>query len=165
MQAESTTINPYLQQEVLTASPIRLRWLLVNRAEELTGVIGQMWQTGEFGQAAQWIIRLRDILGELLEGVQDHSNPVSKDVADFYVFLLQMLVDIEQTQSIPRLSTLRELLKYEADTWQMVLERNAREMTPSHGDSYGFQSPLAPTHSSESAFGGMSAAGGFSLEV
>ena len=164
MQSDSTTINPYLQQEVLTASPIRLRWMLVNRAEELCGLVGQMWSSGEKAQASQWIIRLREILGELLEGVHDRSNPLSKDVTDFYIFLLQMLAEVEQSQSQPRLKTLRDLLKYEADTWQMVLEKNAREASGTSVDSFRFETPsqsrpLIPS-TSESL-----SSDGFSLEV
>jgi flagellin-specific chaperone FliS len=165
MDADLATINPYLQQEVLTASPIRLRWLLVNRAKDLTTMIGQMWQASEEGQALQWIIRLRDILGELLEGVKDPTNPVSREVSDFYVFLLQMLAEVEQSRSIPRLRTLGELLAYEADTWQMVLEKQARELAGAGSSHYaphmGTPSASAPFQSA----GSMLTAGGFSLEV
>lgn len=31
MLDEDRDINPYLQQEVLTASPVRLRWMLITR--------------------------------------------------------------------------------------------------------------------------------------
>lgn len=165
MDADLATINPYLQQEVLTASPIRLRWMLVNRGKDLTTMIGQMWQAGEEGQAVQWIIRLRDILGELLEGVKDPTNPVGREVSDFYVFLLQMLAEVEQIRSVPGLRTLEELLAYEADTWRMVLEKQARELAGAGSNHYAPHVGAPIASATFQSTGSTLAAGSFSLEV
>ena len=158
MHADSSEINPYLQQEVLSASPPRLRWLLVRKAEELCGVVTQMWADDQAEYAGQWIIRIRDILVELLGGVQDPANPVSENVADFYVFLLQLLAEVEQSRKVERMSVLRELLSIEAETWRMVAEKIAQEESNSLESS---EKPIFVPSASNT----LESSGGFSLEV
>jgi flagellin-specific chaperone FliS len=126
MLEEERDSNPYLQQEVLTASPVRLRWMLITRAKELCEGVESLWKDGQIALGAQWSLRIREILGELLAGVTD-GNPLSTQVADFYLFLLKVLSEAEQSQNIERLATLRDLLAYEADTWQLFLQKPGAE--------------------------------------
>ena len=122
MLDEDRDNNPYLQQEVLTASPIRLRWMLITRAKELCEGVETLWRDGQIALGDQWSVRIRDILGELLSGVAN-GNPASDKVADFYLFLLKMLSEVEQTRDLDRLACLKDLLAYEAETWQLLLQK------------------------------------------
>jgi flagellar protein FliS len=119
--------NPYLQQEVMSASPARLRWMLIKRAHELTGLIGQLWSNNQFAPSQQWFLRIREILGELLDGVKDANHPLSKPISDFYIFLLQMTFEVESRRDSSRLILLGELLAIESETWRMVLEKVGTE--------------------------------------
>lgn len=158
MQPNDPDINPYLQQEILSASPVRLRLMLIQRAEELCSFVQQLWIAGEHLQASGWLLRIREILGELLEGVKDKDNPVSKQVTDFYIFLLQLLTRIEQTKDPEQLKTLEELLHMENETWQQVVQKMATEASPASA-----QPPFYPgSLSSEST---TDYSGGFSLEI
>ncbi len=128
--------NPYLQQEVMSASPARLRWMLINRAHELTGLVGQMWSNNEFAQSQQWFLRIRDILGELLDGVKDANHPLSNPISDFYIYLLQMTFEVENQRNSSRLKLLGELLAIESETWRMVLEKvGAESMATSNSNA------------------------------
>lgn len=127
MHAGDSEINPYLQQEVLSASPVRLRWMLIRRAEEVCNLVIQLWNEQLFSQGDQWLLRIREILGELLDGIQDASNPVSSQVADFYVFLLQLTSEVEETRNIDRLVIMRDLLAIESETWRLLVEKQGRE--------------------------------------
>jgi flagellin-specific chaperone FliS len=126
MLDEDRDNNPYLQQEVLTASPVRLRWMLITRAKELCEGVETLWRLGQAALGDQWSLRIREILGELLSGVTD-GNPASTQVSDFYLFLLKTLSEVEQSRDLTHLVTLRELLGYEADTWQLLLQKNTSE--------------------------------------
>lgn len=145
MFANDQEVNPYLQQEVMTASPIRLRWMLIQRAEELCDLVQLLWNDGETAKGMQWLIRIREILGELLNGVTDAENPLGKSVADFYVFLIQLVTEVEQSHSSERLATLKELLLIEKETWRQVVEKTESEQVspgaplqdPSHGSLAG----------------------------
>lgn len=163
MMSNQSDENPYLQQEILSASPIRLRWMLIRRAEELCGFVQQLWIAGDRLQAAGWLLRIREILGELLDGVSDGSNPVSKQVSDFYVFLLQLITRIEQTNDPQQLKTLEELLHLESETWQQVVQKIASENLSQTHPAAVFTMPQ--TSDGTNSFSGGDYAGGFSLEV
>lgn len=114
--------NPYLEQDVLSASPIKLRWMLITRAEELCTLTEFLWQDKKLDEARGWLLRIREILGELLSGVRDVTNPAGKDISDLYVFMLQLLTSAEQTQSTESLRQLKALLAIENETWHQVYE-------------------------------------------
>ncbi len=114
--------NPYLEQDVLSASPTKLRLMLISRASELCNLVEFLWQSGKDSEASGWLLRVREILGELLSGVQDKDNPAGKDVTDLYIFMLQLLTDVEQTNSSPKLAQLKGLLEIEQETWRQVNE-------------------------------------------
>lgn len=125
--------NFYLKQEVLNASPLKLRWMLIDKAESLCGQVRQLWNAGEDLQASGWLLRIREILGELLEGVTNRDNPVSQNVADFYVFMLQLVTRIEQTKDTEKLQTLEELLHIENETWRQVIQKSLAESAKASG--------------------------------
>lgn len=129
MRNGGTVANPYLEQEIMSASPIRLRQMLINRAHELCSVVDQMWTVGQIREADGWLLRIRDILGELLAGVRDESNVVARPTADFYVFLLKMLTEISESRSSTQLSQLQDLLAIENETWRLLNERERKEST------------------------------------
>lgn len=159
MHADQST-NPYLQQEVMTVSPIRLRWMLVQRAESLCLLVSKLWSEDKQGESVQWLIRIREILCELLDGVVDPKNPVSKAVCDFYVYLLRLLTEVDQTHSPAKLRTLRDLLAIEAETWKLAVEKFDKAKTEMVTKAV----PMAPAVQAY-VDGPHATAGGFSLEV
>jgi flagellin-specific chaperone FliS len=163
MHASEDDTNPYLQQEVLTASPIRLRWLLIQRAEELCRLVSLLWSEGKYETGQQWLLRIRDILGELLEGVRDASNPLSGQVCDFYIFLLRLTAEVESTRDPERLGVMKDLLAYEAETWRQLLEKLGE--TSMQTDDR--QSPAAALNQALASFGSADCltTSSFSLEV
>ena len=166
MLDEDRDINPYLQQEVLTASPIRLRWMLITRAKELCEGVESLWRDGQIALGDQWSLRIREILGELLSGVSD-GNPTSARVADFYLFLLKTLSEAESSRDLQRLVTLKDLLAYEADTWQLVLHKPApQESGPAVPPATPLHTHLPPPISfSYSDSDDFSSGSSFSLDV
>ncbi len=163
MLREEYDINPYLQQEVLSASPVRLRWMLISQAVELCRVVEGFWKNGEHAPGDQWLLRVRDILGELLAGVTC-GNPVSRQVSDFYLFLLKLVSDVEQSRDVEKLTTLKELLVLEAETWQLVYQKTIADSNPAAitPNGSGATAPLIPSFGNydESASGSS-----FSLDV
>ena len=143
MLREEYDINPYLQQEVLSASPVRLRWMLISQAVELCTAVEVFWKNGEPAPGDQWLLRVRDILGELLAGITS-GNPVSRQVSDFYLFLLKLVSDVERSRDIEKLVTLRELLVLEAETWQMVYEKTVADANPDATTKNGSNATMPP---------------------
>ncbi len=154
---DAADTNPYLQQEVFSASPVRLRWMLIERSVELCGFVDQLWASGQVALGKQWLLRIREILGELLDGVKDSQNPVSTPICDFYLYLLQLTQEVDAHQDRERLKILADLLAIESETWRQVVEKSARgtasNSTPVESLFPPLNSPLEPS------------LGGFSLEV
>jgi flagellar protein FliS len=111
--------NPYLEQEVLSASPAKLRWLLIDKSIKLSQVVAELWRTEDFALADQWSLRLREILNELLGGIHG-QDAIARQVADLYVFKIKLLTEAEQTHDVAKLGQLRGLLEIEAETWMQV---------------------------------------------
>lgn len=159
MLPNESEVNPYLQQEIISASPARLRWMLIQRAEDLCGLVQQLWIAGERLQAAGWLLRIREILGELLDGVADKNNPVSHQVSDFYIFLIQLLTRLEQTNDPEQLKTLQELLHLENETWQQVVQKLTIEASAGSSTNTMLIPPTID-HNSPGEY-----SGGFNLEI
>ncbi|MCA9191409.1 MAG: flagellar protein FliS [Planctomycetales bacterium] len=155
MQSSNSETNPYLQQEVLSASPIRLRWMLIRRAEELCNLVEQLWSQGEYAQGREWLLRIRDILGELLDGVQEKSNPLSGPISDLYVYLLKLLTEVERTGDSTQLATLHSLLRFEEETWRLL--NLQQSVTPVQTES----NPVSPGIQ----YGAQQGFDSFSLEI
>lgn len=111
--------NAYLEQEVLSATPAKLRWLLLRKALNLCEIVVQMWRDGDTLVAEQWSLRLRDILSELLGGIHG-SDAIARQVADLYIFMIALQTNAEQTRDVSQMSQLRELLSIECETWDLV---------------------------------------------
>jgi len=111
------TGNPYLEQEVLSASPAKLRYMLLDKCTSLISIVDQLWAAGNYFQAVQWTIRIREILSELLSGVTDQEMELSRKISDLYVFLINMLTRLEAKPSREELAEFRSILELERETW------------------------------------------------
>jgi len=118
-------IDRFLHLEVESASPAKLHWLLLQRAHSLSVIIAELWRKNEFQAAQQWVIRVRDILTELLEGIVDPKHPLAKQQSDLYVFLSALLATAEHGREIAAMEDLREILEIEMTTWEMLVKREA----------------------------------------
>jgi flagellin-specific chaperone FliS len=114
----------FLRQEVESATPAKLRYLLLQKAHGLTEIVRDQWQKGLVSEARQWVIRIQDILGELLEGIVDPKHELAKQQSDLVIFLLKLVVLADQTQDLQALNSVRQILEIEKDTWGMLARRS-----------------------------------------
>ncbi len=116
----------FLKQEVESASPAKLRWLLIRKAVGLSEAVEQLWAEGKDLEAAQWWLRVREILTELLEGVTDKTNPAAEPIADLYIYLSRLSIEIEATRDLQGLAAFTEILKIEQETWDIFHRRESQ---------------------------------------
>jgi len=153
----------YLENLVKTASPARLRLLLIERAIEVADWLANTASTLDhaagandhaagandhaagandhaagankalrgFGKSPQMIrdeqtLRLRDLLGELLEGVTEKEWEVAKQVSDLYVFLIQAVGKAEVASDPQSWRQIAEILRIEQGTWAEVCTAQSR---------------------------------------
>ena len=115
--------DAFLRQEVESATPARLRWLLLQKAHGLSNSVRDLWLQGKAVEASQWLILIQDIFTELLEGIIDPKHELAKQQSDLYIFLVKLLVVAGQTQDVHSLESLTEILEIEKDSWEMLVRR------------------------------------------
>jgi flagellar secretion chaperone FliS len=119
--------DAFLRQEVESATPAKLRWLLLQKAHGLTLSIRELWLGGQSEEAKQWLILVQDIFTELLQGIVDPKHELAKQQSDLYVFLTKLLVVAAQTEDTETLKNVTEILEIEKDSWEMLVRREVAE--------------------------------------
>lgn len=143
----------YLQTAVMTASPAKLRLMLIERGVGLVSMIKDARRKNPDVLVDQWTIRLRDILGELLQGVSRNAGDLAKQVSDLYVFLIQELTHAEQEPGIERIESIGHILEIERETWDQVCQLqviHAGGQRTSH--HFGATQPAIAAYTSATAF-------------
>lgn len=121
---ESGGSQQYLDSSIRTASPAKLRLMMIERGVEVAGILAHFWRTNDVAGSNEHSLKLLDLLTELLSGVTGGStedeNAVCLKVADLYVFLVQHLLAAEQHGDASFVDEIRLVLETEAETWRAV---------------------------------------------
>ncbi|MFK8112161.1 MAG: flagellar export chaperone FliS [Rubripirellula sp.] len=124
-----TGSEQYLDASIRTATPARLRLMLLDRSVEVAQRIADCWKNGEAKGCNEHSLRLLDILNELLGGITgaaiEAENKVCQQVADLYVFLTKHLILAEETSDYGAVEEIRTVLEVEAETWRAVCAQEA----------------------------------------
>ncbi len=125
--SEMSAADQYLESMVLTASPQRLRLLLICKANQL---LDELLAKSQLTWNEMKFLHLRDVLGELLSGVGRQSGELGQQVADLYVFLIQHLTRAELEKQRQYLVELRGVMQLEQETWEMVCSKPTNPAIP-----------------------------------
>lgn len=134
--------DAYLQTQVLTAAPQRLRLMLVERALRDVELTARLWDEHQPEQALESLIRCRDIISELIAGIRQGESPLAQKVLGLYLFLFQALTEAQLSRDPAKLAAVRRILTAERVTWQQVCQQLAAGPAPM--DSGGQLTPSAP---------------------
>jgi len=115
--------DAFLVQEVESASPAKLRFLLIRKALGICQSCVGMWEEKRYNESVTWMLSVREILGELLDGVTDRNNPASGSISDLYVFLLKTTLNAEVSHDIVALKSVAEILEIELVTWDSFVRK------------------------------------------
>ncbi len=126
----------YLDANIQTASPARLRLMLIERGVEVARQLSDAWRgpsplenhdsSGQASAAAnEYSLKLFEILNELLSGVTGDKDEICRKVADLYVFLTKHLITAEEVRDADAIDEIRLVLETEAETWRMVCVNEA----------------------------------------
>ncbi|MBW8883605.1 MAG: flagellar protein FliS [Planctomycetia bacterium] len=112
--------DAYLETQIITATPQRLRLMLIEGAMRTARAAQDAWIAGrsEEGKAAAG--HCRDIITELIAGISPEKSPVVENTLGIYMFLLTTLVEAQFAQDAQRLSDILRVLEEERQTWQAV---------------------------------------------
>jgi flagellar protein FliS len=120
----------YMDTTIQTASPARLRLMLIERGIEVAENLSHAWRNVSAEPASDdSALKLLEILNELLSGVTGTEYDVCRKVADLYVFLLKHLVAAEETRDADSIDEIAAVLRIEAETWRLVCAAEAADRT------------------------------------
>jgi flagellar protein FliS len=118
----------YLRTKVMTASPVELRLMLVDGAIRFAGQCREGLSNRNFEQAFEGSRQCRAILTELLSGLRSDQDPVlCQRLNSLYTFLISRMMEAMAEKNPQLIDSVVDLLSYERETWQMVIDQQAGE--------------------------------------
>jgi flagellar secretion chaperone FliS len=135
----------YLETQITTATPQRLRLLLIEGAIRFARQTQEHWCTGQDEAALESLIRCRDIVSELLSGVHLDDSPLARQVGALYGYLFSALTEAQQTRDATLLAAVIRVLNEERETWRQVCEQLPDRPVPAHSANFASREELAPS--------------------
>lgn len=141
----ATEANAYLRTQVLTASPQQLRLMLLDGSIRFLQQAIDGLGNKDYEASYNGITQARAIVLELATSVSpDVDRELAERVRSVYMYLYRELIDASLNRSLPRLEKAADLLRYERETWAMLMEKVATERVANTTDT-----PADTTHSPE----------------
>ncbi len=127
--------DAYLESLVRTATPQRLRLMLIDGAIRFAGKALENWDCQE-GQAEVYesIVRCRAIVMELYGAVRQDASPVAKRVASLYLYLFRLLAEAPSSRDRQKLCVVIDVLKEERETWSQLCRQMPERPQPPAGE-------------------------------
>lgn len=113
----------YLSTQVMTATPQKLRLMLIDGAIKSATQTIEHWQEDRHDEGSERLILCRQIICELLSSIRQDDSEISKNTTNIYGFLFRILTDAQMDKDIERLRNAIRILEVERDTWQQVCEQ------------------------------------------
>jgi len=158
--------NAYLESKVTTAPPHRLHLMLIDGALRFGRQAADAMASDDHAAADAALIRVIDIVGELLAGVRASQSEINDRLAKLYWFLFQRVSAAKINADPGKLAEALGLLEYERETWQLVCEKAAVGTLPETGPTELADAPkLSAPPRQTSAAASSAVDGGFSLEA
>jgi flagellar secretion chaperone FliS len=155
-----TEPNDYLVTEVMTASPQKLRLMLIEAALRHCQRVAQGWEQGQREVAAQSLIRAQEIVCELLSGTnKDADAALVRRTNGVYMFVFRQLGMAQLRNDSAKLADAARILELERETWRQVCAQLAASESPRgpHRPPNNVGAPASPhTRSWDAPSGGFS---------
>jgi flagellar secretion chaperone FliS len=166
----------YLETQIATATPQKLRLLLIEGAIRQAQLALEHWEQGRHEDGLAAVIRCRSIAAELIDGVRDDGSALTRQVIGIYAFIFKALTEAQLQRDITKLADVLTVLHEERQTWQQVCQTLTDAPQPAHRLPSEAEEILAPRSVDSASLSagylaphlpniGTSASSGFSLEV
>ncbi|MBX3389009.1 MAG: flagellar protein FliS [Phycisphaeraceae bacterium] len=128
MSVATHSANSYLRTRVMTASREELRLLLLEGAIKFVMQAREGLLARNFEQVFSGTDNARNIIVELITGVQSAPNPdLAERVRSLYTFFYVRLTEASFEKSVEKFDEVIGLLEYERETWVLLMEKVAAE--------------------------------------
>jgi flagellar secretion chaperone FliS len=122
-----TQNNQYLASKVLTAPAHRLHLMLVEGAIRFGREAEAAMRRGDLQAADRPLMRVLDIVGELLAGVRETKSELNLKIAEFYLYLFRIVGQAKVNDDVEKVTEALGLLEFERQTWQLVCDKLGNE--------------------------------------
>lgn len=130
----TTNSNAYLRTKVLTASPAELRLMLFDGAIKFAQQAAQGLKEEDYEKAFNGFTRAQDIVMELINSLRpERDHELCEKLTALYTFIYGRLVTASTQRDVSVAEEAIALLRYERETWGMVIERLASENANANG--------------------------------
>lgn len=120
--------NAYLRNKVLSASPEELRLMLLDGCLRFCRQGREGLAARNFEQSFNGLSAAKNILVELVTGMNRDANPELCDrLAALYMFLYRRLIDANLEKNPAIVDEVIALIEYERETWAMTMAKIAQE--------------------------------------
>lgn len=138
--------DSYVESQVMTATPQKLRLMLIEGAIRFARKTIHHWEASENDEALESIIRCRNIISELLSSVRVAESELTKQVASLYLFVFQHLTQAQVRRDAKLVAEAIEILEVERGTWRELCEQMPHAPVPTvRHMAAGPQEIIAPT--------------------
>lgn len=132
----ATEANAYLRTQVLTASPEQLRLMLLDGSIRFLQQAIDGLQNKDYESSYNGITQARAIVLELATSVSPEvDRELAERVRSVYMYLYRELIDASLNRDLPRLEKAADLLRYERETWAMLMEKVVTERAANNADA------------------------------
>jgi flagellar protein FliS len=122
----------YLEAQITTATPQKLRLMLIEGAIRSARRALEDWQANRNDQAIDALIHCREIISELVSGIRLDQGELASQVANVYLFLYRNLAEAQLRRDAGKVEETIEVLELERETWQLVCEKLPGQPFPMH---------------------------------
>ncbi len=131
MSQEKKAANPYLKTKIMTASPQELRLMLYEGAIKFCHQAKNSLAEENFEESYNALMRAQKIVLELSTSLKHEAAPqLCEKLGALYTYIYRLLVDANIGRKAKPIDEALELLQYERQTWQMLMEKLAAEGGP-----------------------------------
>lgn len=127
----------YFEAQVLTATPQKLRLLLIDGAIRYAHQTLNLWDEDRFEEAVETCIQCRSVISELLSGVRIDGSDLTQKVVAIYMFLFRTLTEAQLKRDRNKMLEAIRVLESERETWRLVCEQMPDAPVPPPSSTFG----------------------------
>lgn len=121
-----TTANPYLRNQVMSARPEQLRLMLFDGAIRFLNQGRKGLEAKDYDVSYTNISKAQKIVLELSNSLNRNVMPdVTEKLSALYTYIYRLLIDASTTRETSPLDEAIKLIKYERETWALLIEKAA----------------------------------------
>jgi flagellar protein FliS len=134
---DASANESYIEAQVTTATPQRLRLMLIEAAIRHLKRTLSFWEKDENEEALEALVRARAIVAELLSAIKPDKTELTQKVAGVYVFLFNALTKAQLRRDTKGIEETIEVLEVERETWRLVCEKLPHAPAPRRAEGQG----------------------------